>query len=148
MGFVSRFAKLSRMGVLLISVAAVAQIPDGPKPNLTRTDKVLLVGLSALNGVDAYLTNRSVGREENPLARPFVTHGTALSASYFAFMTAVDWFGVRELNKRGHRKLSRALTIGMIGAETICIVRSAPGPRKRFVPLNGGLHSTVPWRPM
>lgn len=110
--------------LVLLAASAVAQeLPD--KPTLGRTDKIMLVTLSGLNAADAISTMRDLnngGHEQNPIARPFVTHGNGLASAYFGAATALDWFVVYKLNRSGHRKLSRAFLVGAIAAEVYCLI--------------------------
>lgn len=111
---------------VFLAATACAQVPDAPSHSLTTTDKVLLGGLVALNGADAWLTNqnmRSGGREDNPLARVFVSRGSGMTAAYFAGATVLDVWLVRKLN-RHHPRIARAYLLSTIGLEGFCVISS------------------------
>jgi len=106
------------LSLLLCSVCSAQQLPDAP------SHKLLVVAAVASIGVDAWGTNRnSSGRfchEHNPIARPFVDHGTPLLAAYFAAGAATVYFADRSLTKH-HRKAAIAFDLAVIGAESYCI---------------------------
>lgn len=109
----------------------------------TRTDRALLAIDGAAKVADFYFTTRNVsfqtvcktntsvgdycysgrGQEANPLARPFVTHGRAVAAGYFAGAFVLDAVVSQQLRKHGHPKLARAVVLfGIVnsaGAATI-----------------------------
>jgi hypothetical protein len=73
-------------------------------------------------GVDAYATERNatrVGfREFDPVARPFVTHGTSLLAGYFAADAGLQIGAAWWLTRHHHRTLSRIVMWSGIASST------------------------------
>jgi hypothetical protein len=70
-----------------------------------------------VEGADAYATERNLAihgaQENNPLARPFVTHGTPLLAGYFAADAGVKIGAEYWLTRHHHPRIARVL--GVLG---------------------------------
>jgi len=60
---------------------------------------------------DGCYTNRNMTTgmhtEDDPVARPFITHGAGLRAAYFTGALGLDLLASYELDKHGHRKLAK-----------------------------------------
>lgn len=94
--------------------------------------KLLILALHlAANGTDAYLTHRNMGGphpyELNPMARPFVTHGTGTLVSFFSSATVMELLGTYELSKHGHPRLAAAWEAGNLGSHAWGVVTSERG---------------------
>jgi hypothetical protein len=85
---------------------------------------LLLIALHlAANGADAFYTHRNATayarpfrfHEGDPIARPFVTHGTAGLAAYFSASSALTLGADYLLRKHHHDALAAAL----LGAQTV-----------------------------
>lgn len=120
-------ARVLRVFVLVVLAANVfAQtLPEAPRPSkLRKVDRVLEVLAVASIGTDAYATHLDwsvppgVGKTEvNPIARLFVSHGTAPLVAYFAAGAGAFVFAHHELGHR-HRKLALLLDLAVLGSET------------------------------
>jgi hypothetical protein len=98
------------------------------------TQKTLEAVAIAAVGVDAWATNRNmmIARfsERNPIARPFVTHGTAELAGYFAVSAAGFYLIDRKLSQH-HKRAARAWELAIIGSEAFSISISIREYRRR-----------------
>lgn len=131
------------------------QIPDSPQPQpfWTPQVKALVVTDLAAKGADFYFTTvdmrprrtctagytaylavvreqcwtSATGVEQNPTMRPFLTHGTALRAASFLTLAAMDALVARELHKRGHGRLARAVLWLGVGQNALGAAWSAAG---------------------
>lgn len=87
---------------------------------------LLLLALSGF-GADAYATNRNFenGRpaETNPIARPFMTHGTAVRGVYFAAGAGTFLYVDHRLSRR-HKIWARVFDVAVIGSEAYFIAYS------------------------
>jgi len=83
----------------------------------------------AANGADFYYTNRNAHTpkfvEFDPIARPFVTHGTPLRAAYFATYVGGAIAGAELLEYFGHPKVALALRAAQIEENTRGAIISA-----------------------
>ncbi len=112
---------------LFFSAASVSAqtLPNAPGTiGLNRADRVLEVVAVASIGADAYATHLDwsvpagiVTTEVNPLARVFVSHGTAPLVAYFAAGAGTFALVHRKIAPR-HHKLVLALDLAVLGSET------------------------------
>lgn len=139
------------LGVLFFALNAFAHdLPIAPEVHLfstvARSDKAFVISDTVLLGADFVLTHKIMSTpsgcwtenaqgqpfkypichhpwELDPIARPFVMHGTALQVTYFAGSWVMDMAITYELRKHGHRKMARvvqgfALASSAWGVET------------------------------
>jgi hypothetical protein len=113
---------------VLLTAASFAQtLPDAPAAvNPSNLDRVLMSVAVASIGADAYATHVNWARrqgisraEVNPIARTFVSHGTAPLVAYFAVGAGAFVFAHHKLARR-HRKLALALDLGIMASEIYC----------------------------
>lgn len=82
---------------------------------------ILLMMAMGSIGADAYTTHQFSelphAYENNPIASPFVMHGTALQVGYFG-ASAGTFLYVDHRVMRHHRKLGILMDIGVIGFES------------------------------
>jgi len=113
--------------ILLIFLTAVVHaqtLPEAPvSPTITNLDRVLMPLAVASIGADAYATHldwtprQGISTAEvNPIARTFVSHGTAPLVAYFAAGAGAFVFAHHKLARR-HRKLALALDLVVMGSE-------------------------------
>lgn len=113
--------------ILLIFLTAVVHaqtLPEAPvSPTITNLDHVLMPLAVASIGADAYATHldwtprQGISTAEvNPIARTFVSHGTAPLVAYFAAGAGAFVFANHKLARR-HRKLALALDLVVMGSE-------------------------------
>jgi len=80
---------------------------------------LLLLAMSGF-GADAYATNRNFVNthpaEANPIARPFMTHGTAVRGAYFAAGAGTFLYVDHRVSRR-HKVLARVFDVAVIGSE-------------------------------
>ena len=113
--------------ILLILVAAgvhAQAVPDAPSTATKNADRILMSMAVASIGVDAYATHldwaprRGISTAEvNPIARPFVSHGTAPLVAYFSAGAGAFIFAHHKLAHR-HPKFAIALDLVVMGSET------------------------------
>ena len=111
--------------VVLAASVSAQTLPEAPRPSKsTQVDRVLEVLAVASIGTDAYATHLDwsvppgVSKTEvNPIARLFVSHGTAPLVAYFAAGAGAFVFAHHELGRR-HRKLALLLDLAVLGSET------------------------------
>lgn len=88
----------------------------------------LFLAFALANGADCGLTirnmNRPYFRELNPVARPFVTHGPALAAGYFAATTFATYEVAHQLEKHHHAKLAKIYVVVALGVEAWAVETS------------------------
>ena len=111
----------------LANAADSSTLPDAPGKFWTKENAVLLVADALAKSQDAYRTDANLsigGRETDPLTRPFVTHGTALRASFFAGCLLMDTFVAYELTKHHRQKLAKVVLLGGIAYSTSGAVAS------------------------
>jgi len=119
--------KLFAILLFCIAQGHGGQLPDAPSKFWTRSNAVLVAADAAAKAQDGYRTNANLsigGRETDAVARPFVTHGTPLRASFFAGCFALDAFAAYELTKHHHPKLATAVLLGGITYSTSGAVAS------------------------
>ncbi len=117
--------QLSVILLIFVTVGVYAQVvPDAPSSAASKVDRVLIPLAVASIGVDAYATHmdwtprQGISTSEvNPIARPFVSHGTAPLVAYFAAGTGAFLFAHHKLSHR-HPKLALALDLVVMGSET------------------------------
>ena len=110
--------------ILLTAMVHAQTLPEAPaNPTITNLDRVLMPVAVASIGVDAYATHldwtprQGVSTAEvNPIARTFVSHGTAPLVVYFAAGAGAFVFAHQKLARR-HRKLALALDLVVLGSE-------------------------------
>jgi len=113
--------------ILLIFLTAVVHaqtLPEAPvSPTITNLDRVLMPLAVASIGADAYATHldwtprQGISTAEvNPIARTFVSHGTAPLVAYFAAGAGAFVFAHHKLARR-HGKLALALDLVVMGSE-------------------------------
>ncbi len=95
----------------------------------------LLIAHLAANGADAYFTQQAMSRkfhsELDPLARPFVTHGTALLVIGFSSGTAAEMMVPRIL--RNHPIMSATLDLaGTVGHTWGAITSASIQPERKI----------------
>lgn len=94
----------------------------------------------ASSGSDAYFTHRNESRryhwEENPVARPFVEHGTPLLVGGFAVELGMELWGARELRRYHHEKLAGMVDATGVGGHTFGAVYSS----QHYFPKGKGEH--------
>jgi hypothetical protein len=112
---VKRAVKLAVIAALLAT--CYAQEPDAP----STTRRALQVATVAAFGFDAWATNRNLTvpnpYEQNPIAKPFVTHGTAERAGYFAACAGAFLLIDSKLN-RHHKREARVFEFTELAVET------------------------------
>lgn len=109
---------------LLLAASCCAQtLPDAPAAAPSNLDRVLMSLAVASIGADAYATHldwtprQGISTAEvNPIARTFVSHGTAPLVAYFAAGAGGFVFAHHKLARR-YRKLALALDLGVMGSE-------------------------------
>jgi hypothetical protein len=117
--------------ILAASWAWGQEVPEAPS---STAHKMLATAAILSIGADAYITQVNLTEctdpvrchlphEFNPLARPFVTHGPYLRASFFAVTAAGFYFADRRLN-RHHPQLARVLECGVLVSEIYFTERS------------------------
>lgn len=115
----------SMISLIFLGALVHAQtLPDAPvNPTITNLDRVLLPLAVASIGVDAYATHIDwtlrpgiSTAEVNPIARAFVSHGTAPLVAYFAAGAGAFVLAHHKVARR-HRKLALALDLGVMGSE-------------------------------
>ncbi|HTS06610.1 MAG TPA: hypothetical protein VMP68_13585 [Candidatus Eisenbacteria bacterium] len=113
--------------ILLIFLAAVVRaqtLPDAPdSPTITNLDRILMPLAVASIGVDAYATHLDwtprpgiSTAEVNPIARAFVSHGTAPLVAYFAAGAGAFVYAHHKVASR-HRKLALGMDLVVMGSE-------------------------------
>jgi hypothetical protein len=100
-------------------------VPEAPSHVfLDRPAKIrfaILAGLIAADGITTqHVLNADGGKEVNPLARPFVTHGAAGQLAASALGYAVGVGGSYLFHRTGHHKLERFFQNAAIGVEAEC----------------------------
>lgn len=88
----------------------------------------MLDGVTLHNGIGpngAYITWYRHGYEDNPIARPFVTRGTAGQVGFFSAALAGDVLSAYLLHKHGHTKLEKIVLTFGIGYSVEGAVQSA-----------------------
>src|SRR5215831_5671080 len=112
--------------LIFLAPASYAQIvPDAPSAAApSNLDRVFMSLAVASIGTDAFATyldwapRRGISTSEvNPIARTFVSHGTAPLVAYFGAGAGAFWFAHHKLARR-HRKLALALDLGVIASES------------------------------
>lgn len=117
-----------RLGVILlifVATGASAQVvPDAPSAAASKADRILMPLAVASIGVDAYATHldwtprQGISTAEvNPVARVFVSHGTAPLVAYFVAGAGAFVFAHHKLAHR-HPRLAVALDLVVMGSET------------------------------
>jgi len=110
---------------LFLTIGAFAQtLPDAPAATApSNLDRVLMSLAVASIGADAYATHldwtprQGISTAEvNPLARTFVSHGTAPLVAYFAAGAGAFVFAHHKLARR-HQKLALAFDLAVMGSE-------------------------------
>ena len=113
---------------ILVTAAAFPQtLAEAPAASAgvaaNHLDGVLMSLAVASIGADAYATHLDWAprqgistAEVNPIARTFVSHGTAPLVAYFAAGAGTFVFAHHKLSKR-HRKLALAFDLGVLGSE-------------------------------
>jgi hypothetical protein len=106
---------------MLLTGVSMSQIPDAPSV----VHDPIFVGLSAAQlvstGLDAYATSRvmsSNGVEDNPLQRPFVSHGNAVLAASWSVESTLSIMVSYRLERRGHKTMSRVLQVSEIAGHS------------------------------
>jgi hypothetical protein len=121
---------------LLLAASLHAQ--EAKQPFFTKTTAGLFAADVAAKSFDYALTRRNfstgTGKEDNPLLRPFMTHGKAVAAASTFGALAGETFLSWQLHKHGHRKLSRAVWLIGIASNTYGAIYSA----KHFHHTHGG----------
>ena len=115
--------------VLLAATGLAQTLPDAPITaapagvSTINLDRVLMPLAVASIGADAYATHMDwtprqgiSTAEVNPIARAFVSHGTAPLVAYFAAGAGAFVFAHHKI-ARNHRKLALALDLGVMGSE-------------------------------
>ena len=110
--------------IFLTGVVHAQTLPEAPaSPIIANFDRVLMPLAVASIGADAYATHldwtprKGISTAEvNPIARTFVSHGTAPLVAYFAAGAGAFVFAHHRLERR-HRKLALALDLVVIGSE-------------------------------
>jgi hypothetical protein len=103
------------------------RLPEAHRIFLDRPARIrfsILAGLIAADGITTQHVLNSGGREVNPLARPFVTHGAAgqLAASSLGYAFGV---GTSYLfHRTGHHKMERIFENLAIGVEVGCVTNN------------------------
>lgn len=92
--------------------------------HINKVDRILMVAAVASIGADAWATDRNwtarqgLGRTEiNPIARVFVSHGTAPLVAYFGAGAGAFVLGHHQLARR-HKKLAVLFDMTVLGAES------------------------------
>lgn len=115
--------------VPVVSNAAKAQtVPEArSRVFLDRPAKVrfsILAGLIAADGVTTQRVLKGGGRELNPLARPFVTHGVAgqfaASSLGYGFGIGTSYF----FHRTGHHRMEHVFENLAIGVEAACVTNN------------------------
>lgn len=109
--------------ILLAAGASAQTVPEAPSAATKNLDRVLMSLAVASIGVDAYATHvdwtprQGISTAEvNPIARPFVSHGTAPLVGYFSAGAGAFLFAHHKLAHR-HPKLALALDMVVMGSE-------------------------------
>src|SRR5579863_2595232 len=102
-----------------------AKLPEAPKPHkFFDSENLALFGATTLMQTADLVSTRMVidrgGREQDPLAKPFVDHGigTQVIASY-AIGTGGMLLGAYWLHRSGHHRLERWLPITVAATEAL-----------------------------
>jgi len=110
---------------------ATGQATPSVPPLFSRSDLALLALSAAADATDQAITRRGydnsslITREQDPLARPFVTHGTAVQAVSGAVLFAAEAGVVALLNKKGHRRLAHLFLETCIAGNTFGAINTA-----------------------
>lgn len=97
--------------------AASGQLPNSPSTTFwTKANSTLLALDAAAKAADFYYTMRGMDHpglalESDPIARPFVSHGSPLAAGYFGGLLVMDAALSYEFHKHHHDRLSKAVLI-------------------------------------
>ena len=99
--------------LLLAGTLGHCQLPDAPKPDLDKKEKVALaVDASFLLVGDPWSTTQALQRHNHELILPdCISHHPEAMVAYGGIKLALDYWAVREFNKHGHRKLALAVPI-------------------------------------
>jgi hypothetical protein len=107
---------------MLLTGVSMSQIPDAPSV----VHDPIFVGLSAAQlvstGLDAYATSRVMsygGVEDNPLQRPFVSHGNAVLAASWSVESTLSIMASYRLQRRGHKIMGRLLQVSEIAGHSV-----------------------------
>jgi hypothetical protein len=107
---------------MLLTGVSMSQIPDAPSV----VHDPIFVGLSATQlvstGLDAYATSRVMsygGVEDNPLQRPFVSHGNAVLAASWSVESTLSIMASYRLQRRGHKIMGRLLQVSEIAGHSV-----------------------------
>ncbi len=112
---------LRLIAVLILTASAFGQAAPTAKesPVVMRT---LFIADAVATSADFAFTHRlstePVWHENDPLARPFVTHGTPLQVAFFAAKFAVFETTAWQLRKHHHTKLAASVQAFSIGLST------------------------------
>ena len=92
------------------SLAHAQGLPDAPKPD--RVEFGLLVADAGIRSLDVYSTNRCLGQGNREMFLPaaIASRPAAMAAVEAADIAAVSWLA-RRMEKRGHRRAARILTL-------------------------------------
>ena len=110
--------------IFLTTLVHAQTLPEAPvSPTIRNLDRVFMPLAVASIGVDAYATHldwtprQGISTAEvNPIARTFVSHGTAPLVAYFAAGAGAFVFAHHKLGRR-HPKLALALDLVVMGSE-------------------------------
>ena len=109
--------------VLLTAGAALGQdvrqeLPEAPRPQRDRLELSLLLANAGIRTLDVYSTHRMLVQGNHEILLPQAIAGHAWSmVTYSAGTVTLDWWATRQLERRGHRKLARLVTIIDIGQD-------------------------------
>src|SRR5215467_2947343 len=110
------------------SITEIPAVQNISPPYWTKTNTALVVTDAVAKSVDMTFTMRNAAgarfQENDPLARPFVTHGRAIAGVSQGLLFAGEVFASYELNKHGHRNLAKVLLLLGIGGNTAGIITS------------------------
>jgi hypothetical protein len=98
--------------LLLLAVPLAAQVPNAPQPKPDRVEWSLLAADASSRALDVYSTHQMLanGYHELLLPKAIADHTPAMAA-YSAGAVALDWWTARRLERHGHRKLARLVTV-------------------------------------
>jgi hypothetical protein len=117
--------------ILALLLACKTGVFGQDTPHSSVTVKSLFIADAIATSADFAFTHRAstepVWHENDPIARPFVTHGTPLQAAFFATKFLVFEGAAWQLRKHNHRRLAVAVQILSVGLSTDGAIQSAKG---------------------
>lgn len=108
--------------------AVHSKLSERPK-YWTKLNIALVSADAAAKSMDEWYTMRDASlpdfHENDPLARPFVTHGRFIAGASQGVLFAAEVFTSYELNKHGHPKMAKILLLVGIGGNTAGVATSS-----------------------